>query len=235
MGMTDTTPILAIDVSKDRLDAFAADHVEVLGFANAAADHSALIRHALAGRYLLVLEATGGYERTLIAACLQAGVPKRGNFRRDSRATLSPCIRTSWPCCWWSSVSGGRTTSVRATRSSVGCRSSRPACRGFMPRSPIQPMAFMSTALVPASSPSSTIISAASPTRRTSCVRGSAPSCATCCCCDGRRRVRRRPRSASCTTRACPTRRKPTIHSKRNGRNIVSPNRLNSINKFADK
>jgi transposase len=77
MGMTDTTPILAIDVSKDRLDAFAADRGEVLDFANTAAGHAALIRRAVAGRRLVVLEASGGYERALIAACLKAGVPIR--------------------------------------------------------------------------------------------------------------------------------------------------------------
>lgn len=81
MGMTDTTaalgPILAIDVSKDRLDCFAADGAEAFDVANTPAGHTVVIRRATAGRCVIVLEASGGYERALIAACLAAGVALR--------------------------------------------------------------------------------------------------------------------------------------------------------------
>jgi transposase len=75
--MTDTTPILAIDVSKDRLDTFAADRAKALEFVNTAAGHAALLKHAGAGRYLIALEASGGYERALITACINAGIALR--------------------------------------------------------------------------------------------------------------------------------------------------------------
>jgi transposase len=81
MGMTDTTaalgPLLAVDVSKDRLDCFAADGAEAFSLANTPAGHVALIRRARAGRCRIVLEASGGYERALIAACLAGGVALR--------------------------------------------------------------------------------------------------------------------------------------------------------------
>lgn len=77
MGMTDTTPILAIDVSKDRLDGFAADCAEAFSLANTPSGHAALTKRAKAGRYIVVVEASGGYERALIAACLQAGLALR--------------------------------------------------------------------------------------------------------------------------------------------------------------
>jgi transposase len=75
--MIDTTPILAIDVSKDRLDGFAADRDEAFSLANSSAGHAALVRRAKAGRCLVVVEASGGYERPLIAACLAADIALR--------------------------------------------------------------------------------------------------------------------------------------------------------------
>lgn len=85
MGMTNTTPttvaapgpILAIDVSKDRLDGFAADSAEAFSLANTPAGHATLVRRAKASRGLVVLEASGGYERAVIAACLAHDVPVR--------------------------------------------------------------------------------------------------------------------------------------------------------------
>ena len=81
MGMTDTTaalgPVLAVDVSKDRLDCFAADRAEAFSIANTPAGHAALIRRAKASRGLIVVEASGGCERRLIAACLTDGVALR--------------------------------------------------------------------------------------------------------------------------------------------------------------
>lgn len=81
MGMTDTTtalgPILAVDVSKDRLDCFAASSAEAFDLANSPAGHAALIRRAKAGQGLIVLEASGSYERALIAACLAEGCAVR--------------------------------------------------------------------------------------------------------------------------------------------------------------
>lgn len=88
MGMTDTTngtsgaeaalgPILAIDVSKDRLDCFAADSAEAFEAPNTPGGYAKLVRRAATERRVIVLEASGGYERALIAACLAAGVAVR--------------------------------------------------------------------------------------------------------------------------------------------------------------
>lgn len=77
MGMTSATPILAIDVSKDRLDCFVAQGGEVLAFDNAARGHAALIRLCQREGCLVALEASGGYERPVIAALLGAGVALR--------------------------------------------------------------------------------------------------------------------------------------------------------------
>lgn len=81
MGMTDTTPaigpILAVDVSKDRLDCFASDAAEAFALANTPAGHAELVRRARTRRCLVVLEASGGYERVLIAACLAQGLALR--------------------------------------------------------------------------------------------------------------------------------------------------------------
>jgi transposase len=88
MGMTDTTignadaqaalgPILAVDVSKDRLDCFAADGAEAFAVPNTPAGHAELVRRAKAGRGVVVLEASGGHERALIAACLGHGIALR--------------------------------------------------------------------------------------------------------------------------------------------------------------
>jgi len=81
MGMTDTTaalgPILAVDVSKDRLDCFVGDGAEAFVVANTPAGHADLVRRARAGQCVVVLEASGGYERALIAACLGHAIALR--------------------------------------------------------------------------------------------------------------------------------------------------------------
>jgi len=81
MGMTDTTaafgPILAVDISKDRLDCFAADGAEAFAIANTPDGHAELVQRARMGRCVVVLEASGGYERALIAACLSQGIALR--------------------------------------------------------------------------------------------------------------------------------------------------------------
>jgi len=81
MGMTDTPaaarPILAIDVSKARLDGFDAATGETFSLDHTPSGHTALLRRAAAGGHLLALEASGGYERPLLAACLKAGLPTR--------------------------------------------------------------------------------------------------------------------------------------------------------------
>src|SRR3954453_17381182 len=79
MGMTDTPaaarPILAIDVSKARLDGFDAATGETFSLDHTPSGHTALLRRAAAGGHLLALEASGGYERPLLAACPKAGLP----------------------------------------------------------------------------------------------------------------------------------------------------------------
>jgi transposase len=77
MRMTATTPILAIDVSKDRLDCFAADRGEAFALANAPAGHAALVQRCQAGGYTVALEASGGYERPVITALLVGGIRLR--------------------------------------------------------------------------------------------------------------------------------------------------------------
>jgi transposase len=81
MGMTATTPalapILAIDVSKARLDGFDTATGETFSLDHTPAGHAALVRRAKAGGHLLALEASGGYERSLLAALLTAGLAVR--------------------------------------------------------------------------------------------------------------------------------------------------------------
>jgi transposase len=77
MGMTNTTPILAIDIAKDRLDCFAADRGETFALDNSPTGHAALLRRAKAGGYLVALEASGGYERPVIAALLKGAIALR--------------------------------------------------------------------------------------------------------------------------------------------------------------
>ena len=80
-----TTPvyILGIDLSKARLDCATLPDGQSLQFANSPAGFAAIIE-LLAGQraqgweVLAVVEATGGYERTLIEALCAAGLPSRG-------------------------------------------------------------------------------------------------------------------------------------------------------------
>jgi len=69
-------PSVGIDVSKDRLDAAVGSSGSVRGFANDAAGHRELVEHLLAAAPVRVtLEATGGYERGVVAALASAGLP----------------------------------------------------------------------------------------------------------------------------------------------------------------
>lgn len=79
--MTSTTPaggsILAIDVSKDRLDCFLPDRDESFSLPNDATGHAAILERCRAERRLVVLEASGGQERPLLACLGAAGLPAR--------------------------------------------------------------------------------------------------------------------------------------------------------------
>lgn len=77
MGMSQTTPILAIDISKDRLDCFAADSAEAFAIDNDATGRAALVRRCRAGGHLVALEASGGYEKPLLKALCKADIPVR--------------------------------------------------------------------------------------------------------------------------------------------------------------
>lgn len=67
---------IGIDVSKARLDVAVQGEDKALGFANTAAGHRKLLAW-LAGQQvrLVVLEASGGYERTVVERLAAAGVP----------------------------------------------------------------------------------------------------------------------------------------------------------------
>ena len=79
--MTSTTPagtaILAIDVSKDRLDCFLPDRDEAFSLPNNASGHDALLERCRAEDRLVALEASGGYEADLLARLGAAGLPAR--------------------------------------------------------------------------------------------------------------------------------------------------------------
>jgi transposase len=67
---------LGIDVSKDKLDLAADGQADVFTFANDAAGIAALIQRMRQWRpKLIVVEATGGYERALLNAALDAALP----------------------------------------------------------------------------------------------------------------------------------------------------------------
>ncbi|WP_460457172.1 IS110 family transposase [Arenimonas alkanexedens] len=83
---------VGIDVGKAALDVAVHGHKGVKRFANAPAGIRALVRHLQAkGATRVVLEATGGYEEAVLAACAEAGLwvarinPRHG--RDFSRAT----------------------------------------------------------------------------------------------------------------------------------------------------
>lgn len=77
MGMSQTTPILAIDVSKDRLDCFAAESAEAFAVDNDAVGRAALTKRCRVGGFLVAFEASGGYERPLLTALCKADIPVR--------------------------------------------------------------------------------------------------------------------------------------------------------------
>ena len=70
-------PILALDVSKDRLDAFCTATGEAFALPNTAAGHSELCQRAKASGALTAMEASGGYERPALLALHAAGLPAR--------------------------------------------------------------------------------------------------------------------------------------------------------------
>lgn len=70
-------PILALDVSKDRLDAYCTTTGEAFALPNTAAGHRELCKRAKAGGALTVMEASGGYERAALLALHIAGLPAR--------------------------------------------------------------------------------------------------------------------------------------------------------------
>lgn len=70
------SPSVGIDVSKARLDVAVGSTGSVRGFDNDAAGHRALVEHLRAAvPARVVLEATGGYERGVVAALAAAGLP----------------------------------------------------------------------------------------------------------------------------------------------------------------
>ena len=69
-------PSVGIDVSKDRLDVAVRSDGGVRGFDNDATGHHALVEHLRAAAPVrVVVEATGGYERAMVAALGAAGLP----------------------------------------------------------------------------------------------------------------------------------------------------------------
>lgn len=69
-------PSVGIDVSKGRLDVAIGSAGSVRGFDNDADGHLALVEHLhAAAPARIVLEATGGYERAVVAALAAAGLP----------------------------------------------------------------------------------------------------------------------------------------------------------------
>jgi transposase len=77
MRMSQTTPILGVDVAKDHLDCFAAGRGEAFALPNTPAGHAELLRRCQADGLLVALEASGGYERPLLAGLGEAGVAVR--------------------------------------------------------------------------------------------------------------------------------------------------------------
>lgn len=78
MDQTSTSTVVGIDISKDRLDVacLPASVQPLTRFDNDAKGHAALVEH-LKGLWprLIVLESTGGYQRTVVAALAAAGLP----------------------------------------------------------------------------------------------------------------------------------------------------------------
>lgn len=76
MSTQNEPPSVGIDVSKGRLDVAIGSAGSVRGFDNDAAGHLALVEYLRAAAPArIVLEATGGYERALVAALAGAGLP----------------------------------------------------------------------------------------------------------------------------------------------------------------
>jgi transposase len=93
MTMTETLKILAIDVSKDRLDCHAAANGEEFQVENSPAGRSELVRRCRELATQAVVEATGGYERSTVADLCDAGINVRLVDPRRVRL-VRPCVRT---------------------------------------------------------------------------------------------------------------------------------------------
>lgn len=77
MRMISATTILAIDISKDRLDCFASDSGEAFTLDNSPDGHASLARRVAASGAIVALEASGGYEQPVIAALARKTLPVR--------------------------------------------------------------------------------------------------------------------------------------------------------------
>ena len=93
MRMPKTTPILAIDVSKDRLDCFDAHTGEAFALDNSPAGLAALVERCRSGGLLVALEASGGYERPVLTALVVAGIAARLLDPRKVRHFARACGR----------------------------------------------------------------------------------------------------------------------------------------------
>lgn len=77
MKMAQTDSIIALDVSKDRLDCLDADTGEVFQVKNSVSDRASLAARYHGRAVQCVLEASGGYERPVIHDLCQAGLSVR--------------------------------------------------------------------------------------------------------------------------------------------------------------
>jgi len=77
MKMAQTDSIIALDVSKDRLDCLDADTGEVFQVENSVSGRATLVRRCRGRTVQLVLEASGGYERPVIHDLCGAGLSVR--------------------------------------------------------------------------------------------------------------------------------------------------------------
>ena len=77
MGMSHATPVLGVDVAKDRLDCFASDTGEAFSLDTTPQGYAALLARCRRQPCIVALEASGGYEKPLLAALAKAGIAAR--------------------------------------------------------------------------------------------------------------------------------------------------------------
>ena len=88
--MAETAVVVGIDVSKARLDVACSDRAEAWSVENTAAGVSALVPRLQALRpALVVLEATGGYERAAVASLAAVGLPAECSTVANRRLTFA--------------------------------------------------------------------------------------------------------------------------------------------------